>query len=836
MSDLQYDVFISYKREDQGFAEALRERLIAWNYSVWMDVHDIPPGADWLLEVEKGLQASRIVMGIMTVRSVCSRNVLNEWEWAVVNGKRLILLKLEPCEIPLNVIRINHLDFTVERESAFEQLHLALESPVLPPKPLADPYHDYLRWLYELINRYLAQKIIRTSPDDLHSPEPIPLITERTRGAVDTRFERRDEIHPLFVLGGIEQESAWVEADFSTAFSYFDGRVLLLGEPGAGKTITLLHFGRDAIVRRFQDMSEPLPVLGIIPTWDAQTQMPLIDWLAASYGAPPDAARVLSEGRALLLLDGLDELGSEREDTLTHERYTPRERFIKALAEMLADSRRNLQIVVTCRVRDYEQMGAKIALKGAVRLKPLDDTQIRAYLSEMPDLWTAVGADPILREMARTPLLLSFFAFAYRDQGAETARLRDLRHSPSDLRDAIFAQYVRKQYEYEERKLTFRGEPTAFTLEQMASVLGQVAVWNLEWLRSENILPYKDFERALSPGRAQKFVDLAVRLHLLAPGGKAWLRVKEEDTFRFVHLLLRDHFAFRLLNTNLQHEDPTTRARAVDTLGRLGDPRVVQTLIMLLSDKVREVRVQAAEALGRLVDPQAVEPLMVALHDRVWEVRASAAYALGRIGDSRAVEALCAVLNDPAEGVRVNAARALGQLGGSRAVDALCLALRDDHRKVRARAALALGKSGDPRAVEPLGTALRDMEADVRACAAEALGEINDEQVIALLIAALKDKDKSVRARAVEALAKWQDNRTVEPFMAALSDNEWWVRARAAEALGKLKDLRAVKPLIAALADEERWVRSRAARALEQIGTPEALAAVEIWRKAQREN
>ena len=49
------DAFISYKCEDQPFADMLRERLLTWGYTAWMDTHNIPPGADWPPEIERGI-------------------------------------------------------------------------------------------------------------------------------------------------------------------------------------------------------------------------------------------------------------------------------------------------------------------------------------------------------------------------------------------------------------------------------------------------------------------------------------------------------------------------------------------------------------------------------------------------------------------------------------------------------------------------------------------------------------------------------------------------------------------------------------------------------------
>ena len=37
-------IFLSYARDEQPFAEKLRETLTAWGDEAWMDVHEIRPG------------------------------------------------------------------------------------------------------------------------------------------------------------------------------------------------------------------------------------------------------------------------------------------------------------------------------------------------------------------------------------------------------------------------------------------------------------------------------------------------------------------------------------------------------------------------------------------------------------------------------------------------------------------------------------------------------------------------------------------------------------------------------------------------------------------------
>jgi len=124
----------------------------------------------------------------------------------------------------------------------------------------------------------------------------------------------------------------------------------------------------------------------------------------------------------------------------------------------------------------------------------------------------------------------------------------------------------------------------------------------------------------------------------------------------------------------------------------------------------------------------------MALNDSDSYVQYTAAQALGRIGDPRAVDPLILVLNDSAsslppmerQSIRFMALYALVKIGEP-AIDPLILALNDSSSSVRCYAADALGEIGDPRAVDPLIDALNDEDEDVREAAMEALEKIQSE-------------------------------------------------------------------------------------------------------------
>jgi pimeloyl-ACP methyl ester carboxylesterase len=75
-----------------------------------MDEIDIPVGAYWPDEIDKGLAASGAVVGILSPAAIESRNVKNEWDWALQNDKRLILVQTALCVIPHRYVSINLID------------------------------------------------------------------------------------------------------------------------------------------------------------------------------------------------------------------------------------------------------------------------------------------------------------------------------------------------------------------------------------------------------------------------------------------------------------------------------------------------------------------------------------------------------------------------------------------------------------------------------------------------------------------------------------------------------------------------------------------------------
>jgi hypothetical protein len=125
-------LFISYSRVDQAFALKLAKDLGARGFRVWIDQQAIPAGANWDVQVEEGIRKSDCVLAILSPASVDSQQVRDEVLLARHAGKKIFPILYQPCEAPMNLLRLQRVDFT----ASYEQGLARLVNEVSPSKPL----------------------------------------------------------------------------------------------------------------------------------------------------------------------------------------------------------------------------------------------------------------------------------------------------------------------------------------------------------------------------------------------------------------------------------------------------------------------------------------------------------------------------------------------------------------------------------------------------------------------------------------------------------------------------------------------------------------------------
>jgi len=789
-SSTNIETFISYARKD-GLVHA--ERLERELPNTWRDKRNLDPFKDFTAEIERAIDACKQVIVVITPDTMREDSfVRRELARAVRKKKPIIVVRFDDIDPPIIVETNtwsewfkNGWDKTLDEIRRWITTFVpSFKSPQLVAALHNDPYRDYLGTLYDSIIDYLDQVIIKE----------VTLKANHTKDAVANEV-RHSPLGNLYRRNSINEPEVRIET-LREGLEHFKGRLLLLGEPGAGKTVSLLAAARDAVVRRLNDPKAPLPVWLRCTEWPSEHKTSLADWIKQQHHLT-----LTTFDDTFIFFDGFDELGTNRirkikdiDGKEREEGYDPRPLFLDIIPS-------TGKILLSCRIKEYEDFGTKVNLKGAVRLRPLEDSQIETYLSDLPDLWVSISSDPNLLDMMRTPLLLSLFAFGYRDAPEDVRALRDL--NTAELSEVIFKRYVEERYNHEERRLQEMGQKSPFTLDEIYEELGRIAMRNASgaWRVKDNVLEVADFSLALKDfNRVQEFIEYVKLLHLLIP---------IENAVRFIHLTLRDHFVrkycYPRVENPLYYQEQYYGTPTL-ALASLPNAEAFDVLEGLLSNPKTQINTHAVAALGRMRDIRAVEPLIKALKDKSINLSSNAAEALGVIGDARAVEPLITALKSRDVFLRQSAAEALGIIGDTRAVEPLITALMDEDDFVRQNAARSLGEIGDRRAVEPLIVALTDEDSVVRGDAAMALGVIGDVRAVEPLIAILKDKDMFVRQNVATALGIIGNAQAIEPLTMLLDDDN----------------------------DDDIFNPSYAAqKALERIGTPEALKALEDWRKRQ---
>jgi len=286
-------------------------------------------------------------------------------------------------------------------------------------------------------------------------------------------------------------------------FDESGGSLLILGEPGSGKTTMLLELARDLIARAEQDETLHIPVVFNLSSW-AMKQQKLEDWLLeelrAKYHIPKKVAQGWLENDALLLLlDGLDEMKAEARE--------------KCLAAINAFRGQNLVPLVVCsRIANYAALTAKLHIHTAIFLRPLTPAQIDAYLegagTELKAVRATLQHDPVLREMAESPLFLSVMTRAYR--GKSMSDLQNLSSSEA-RRQHLFDTYIERMFLWRARAHQYKPEQVCYWLTWLAT---QLAHRQQSQFFIENLQPHwlPERERCLVKGLTRLFLGVVAML------------------------------------------------------------------------------------------------------------------------------------------------------------------------------------------------------------------------------------------------------------------------------------------------------------------------------------
>jgi MFS family permease/GTPase SAR1 family protein len=186
-----------------------------------------------------------------------------------------------------------------------------------------------------------------------------------------------------------------------------DGRLLILGEPGVGKTTMLLKLAEEQVNRAKNNSAHPIPVLFSLSSWKNDSQNIkdwLVDQLKNKYGVRKDIGKQLVDNQEIIpLLDGLDELAAERQ-----------EQCVRKINEFLHPSNFTNPAIICSRIEEYQRYKALLQLNNSLELCSFTEEQVHQYLQNTDnlELWNNISQDKDLKQLAQTPLLLNIIVLS----------------------------------------------------------------------------------------------------------------------------------------------------------------------------------------------------------------------------------------------------------------------------------------------------------------------------------------------------------------------------------------------------------------------------------------
>jgi len=232
-------------------------------------------------------------------------------------------------------------------------------------------------------------------------------------------------------------------ADIVAVFTSSKRRLLIVGEPGAGKTTAAY-----ALIEHLDEREgdERVSLLVNLSAWEAQDTFEafLVDYLVSEVGyqvrQPAVASAFIQSRRYILVLDGLDEIPAGL-----------RKHFSERLNEFVRGLSSEVAVVVTCRTQEYQELFAVhptgLGLVQAVEILPLTSQQLDSAFVELAKYddkdWEILltqrhlKASQRARDLLSNPLFLNL-AVAGRLRPGELLNCDE----EQELRDLVLERYL----------------------------------------------------------------------------------------------------------------------------------------------------------------------------------------------------------------------------------------------------------------------------------------------------------------------------------------------------------------------------------------------------------
>ncbi len=365
--------FISYRRSDGPAVEQIIKAL-GPDYPTWRDTSDIRGGQVWREEIVRAIDSAYALILVISSRTEESKEVYAEYFYALGRKVPIIPLLIAETNLPFGLENLNARFWYRNPAQALKDLITDLDYYRFQA-PALEPAHDKKTYLSALQFNYLMAVKNYTPMAGVARFRPSRTAGRLNPVVMGSEFVIR-KCSKLYSDKQVPEEVRSYE-DLLPALHQLN-QVLILGEPGIGKTTTLLKFADELRRRALQDPAAPVPV--IVPLGEWRKDVAWKEFITPHLGGLPLRYEQLQDSPGLhLLLDGLNEIPRDKN----------RQKKLSELKQMLAKSN---PAAITCRELDYRDEAIRLESLDTITIHPLAPERVREFLRRyLIDLYEEVN-------------------------------------------------------------------------------------------------------------------------------------------------------------------------------------------------------------------------------------------------------------------------------------------------------------------------------------------------------------------------------------------------------------------------------------------------------------
>jgi formylglycine-generating enzyme required for sulfatase activity len=524
------EIFFSYSHQDENLCQELikhlniliRQRVIA----AWHD-RRISPSSLWSDEIDKHLNSCQIILLLVSPDFVSS-----DYCYDIEMKRALERHNLgEAYVIP---IILRPVDWSISPFSHIQSLPKD-GKPVTMWGNRDEAFLDIVTGIRSVIDIISSAGISNSNFEEIQNNTGIPYITNviekylaieqyYTDLPVSIHPQMPPEFHPtlvetlsfqVLIERSFGQEYLAIERfheDSITAVIDKYPHIVLLGDPGCGKTITIWKLALNYAQKALDEIVSPWPIIVELGKYDAVT--PFYDWLFSVVKQIPNYDERLQNGSLVFLLDGLNEM--------------PKLNYSQSIEQLRSFIKRyqECRFIVTCRRLDYDE---SIGLQQ-VEVESLSKNNIQKFIAnylkseqEAEQLFALLKTDDKLLELASNAINLKLIISLYVLVGERFPRNR------SQLIDGfVGALYTREKNRSLSETETISESDVRNVLEKIAflihSEIGKGTYINTEWA----------LQRLKISSKAIYALNISQNMGLIET---------TESKMRFQHQLIQEYFA-----------------------------------------------------------------------------------------------------------------------------------------------------------------------------------------------------------------------------------------------------------------------------------------------------